>query len=173
MTFTPIMKQKHIEIWGDVMSYNRKAVYEYAKKWAYTRNPKYYNYDGVGGDCTNFASQCMYAGGMPMNYKNTYGWFYINGNNKSPSWTGVEFLYKFLTTNNGIGPKGEVTNLEKIEVGDLIQLCFNGELYTHTLVVVKPGKDIYNVKIASHSYDAFNKALVEYAFKKIRYIHIK
>ena len=44
------------------MRYNRKAVYDYAKEWAYARNPKYYNYDSIGGDCTNFASQCVFVG---------------------------------------------------------------------------------------------------------------
>ena len=33
--------------------YNRKKVIQYAEKWAYSRNPKYYNYDNIGGDCTN------------------------------------------------------------------------------------------------------------------------
>lgn len=49
--------------------YQREKAVEYAKKWAYRRNPKYYNYDGVGGDCTNFVSQCIYAGCKVMNYK--------------------------------------------------------------------------------------------------------
>lgn len=128
--------------------------------------------NGVGGDCTNFASQCIYAGGMSMNYKKIYGWYYINGNNKSPSWTGVEFLYKFLTTNNGIGPKGEETYLTKIEVGDIIQISFDKNTFTHTLVVVQPGINIYNLKIACHTYDAFNKSLAEYTFEKFRCIHI-
>lgn len=43
------------------MGYDRKKSIEYAKKWAYLRNPKYYNFDPVGGDCTSFASQCIYA----------------------------------------------------------------------------------------------------------------
>jgi len=128
--------------------------------------------NGIGGDCTNFASQCIFAGGMPMNYNNIYGWYYINGNNKSPSWTGVEFLYDFLMGNNAIGPKGEESYIGKIEVGDIIQLSFDGNIFTHTLVVVQPGINIYNTKIACHSYDAFNKSLAEYAFNKIRCIHI-
>ena len=57
--------------------YNRQKVYEYAKKWAYRRNPKYYNYDSVGGDCTNFASQCIFAGCGQMNYSKINGW-YVN-----------------------------------------------------------------------------------------------
>lgn len=48
--------------------YNREKALEYAKKWAYKRNPKYYNFDLVGGDCTSFASQCIFAGSNIMNY---------------------------------------------------------------------------------------------------------
>lgn len=155
------------------MSYNRIAVYEYAKKWAYGRNPKYYNFDPVGGDCTNFASQCIFAGGMSMNYNKNYGWYYINGNDKSPSWTGVEFLYNFLITNKGIGPKGEETTIYNLEIGDIIQLSFNGTIFSHTLVVVQPGTNLRNSLIACHTYDAFNKSVAEYAFEKYRCVHVK
>lgn len=41
--------------------YNRLQAIEYAKKWAFSRNPRYYNFDPVGGDCTSFASQCIYS----------------------------------------------------------------------------------------------------------------
>ena len=76
--------------------YNRQKAKEYAKIWAYKRNPRYYNYDSLGGDCTNFISQCIYAGSGVMNYTKTYGWYYNNANDKSPSWTGVDFLYNFF-----------------------------------------------------------------------------
>ena len=152
--------------------YNREEVYEYAKKWAYFRNPKYYNFDPVGGDCTNFASQCIYAGCGQMNYNKNNGWYYINGNNKSPSWTGVEFLYNFLTTNKGAGPYGEEAPIYKLEVGDVIQLSFDGDTFGHSLVVVKNGSSIYNTLIAAHTYDVFNKKVSEYNFKKYRCIHI-
>ena len=76
------------------MRYNRNLAATYARKWALGRNPQYYNYDKLGGDCTNFISQCLFAGKMEMNYRG-YGWYYRNANEKSPSWTGVEFLYDF------------------------------------------------------------------------------
>lgn len=78
------------------VEYDRKKTIEYAKKQAFDRNPNYYNFDSVGGDCTSFASQCMYAGAKLMNYTKEKGWYYIDGNHKSPSWSGVEFLYNFL-----------------------------------------------------------------------------
>lgn len=153
--------------------YNRKKVYEYAKKWAYKRNPRYYNYDNVGGDCTNFASQCIYAGCNQMNYSKNNGWYYIDGNNKSPSWTGVEFLYKFLTNNNRLGPKGEITEIENQEIGDIIQLSFNNNIFSHTLIVIQNGTNTNNTLIAAHTYDVFGKKISEYKFERYRCIHIK
>ena len=38
-----------------------KAEVNYARKWAFSRNPAYYDFENIGGDCTNFVSQCLYA----------------------------------------------------------------------------------------------------------------
>ena len=159
---------------GEILKeYNRTEVYEYAEKWAYNRNPKYYNYDKLGGDCTNFASQCIYAGCKQMNYNRINGWYYINGNDKSPSWTGVEFLYNFLISNTGPGPLGKIVDINNIEIGDIIQLSFDGKIFSHTLVVVQNGTNIYNTLIACHTDDAWGKKVSDYSFKKYRSIHIK
>lgn len=157
------------------IAYNRQKVIEYAQKWAYGRNPKYYNFDSVGGDCTSFASQCIYAGANVMNYSKQKGWYYINGNNKSPAWSGVEFLYNFLTTNKLEGPHGKETNQSQIEIGDIAQLSFNGKRFGHTLVITKieDKSDLNQIFISSHTFDTFNKKISEYNFEKIRFIHIE
>lgn len=98
--------------------YNREEAVQYTKTWAYSRNPKYYNFDSVGGDCTLFVSQCIYAEAKVMNYSQ-YGWYYKNGNNKSASWSGVEYLYKFLVNNKTAGPYGREMALSELEKGDL------------------------------------------------------
>ena len=154
------------------MNYNRNIVYEYAKKWAYGRNPKYYNFDQVGGDCTNFVSQCIYAGYNQMNYDKIYGWYYINGNNKSPSWAGVEFLYNFLISNKSVGPHGVETSIDKLSIGDVIQLSFNGEVFSHSLIVIQDGTSTSNTLIAAHSFDTFGKSVNEYEYEKYRCIYI-
>lgn len=84
------------------VQYDRHKAYNYAQKWAFKRNPIYYNFDNVGGDCTSFVSQCIFAGIGIMNYTKNTGWYYKNGNDKSPSWSGVEFLYNFLTNNKSV-----------------------------------------------------------------------
>lgn len=155
--------------------YNREAVVEYAKKWALARNPRYYNFDNVGGDCTSFASQCIYAGSKIMNYQKDIGWYYINGNNKSPSWSGVEYLYQFLMNNKGIGPQAIKTTQNKIQIGDLAQLSFDGDKFAHTLVIVKIENRFtrQGIKIASHTEDSLERPISEYKFENIRWIHIQ
>ena len=157
------------------IKYNRQEVVEYARKWAFSRNPKYYNFDAVGGDCTSFASQCIFAGSKKMNYEKDLGWYYINGNNKSPSWSGVEYLYQFLTHNRGVGLQAIETIQSKIDVGDIAQLSFDGEKFAHTLVIVNIENKVTfsGIKIASHTWDSFNKPISEYNFQKIRWIHIE
>lgn len=153
--------------------YNRTNTYEYAKRWAYSRNPKYYNYDSIGGDCTNFISQCIFAGYNRMNYNKNNGWYYINGNNKSPSWTGVEFLYNFLLNNKGEGPVGRETTINKLNIGDVIQLNLDGNRFSHSLIVVQNGTSIYNTLVATHTFDTFGKKVADYNYHKYRCIHIE
>ncbi len=155
--------------------YDRQKAIEYAKKWALSRNPAYYNFDNVGGDCTSFISQCIYSGSGTMNYTKEKGWYYINGNNKSPSWSGVEFLYQYLINNKGMGPYGKEVNKEKIELGDIAQLSFDGKKFEHSLFIVNIENrfSLSGIKIASHTFDSYNKAISEYTFEKIRFIHIE
>lgn len=154
--------------------YDREAALEYAKKWAYSRNPRFYDYSMIGGDCTNFASQVLYAGYGEMNYRPTFGWYYINANNKSPSWTGVNQLYNFLVSNRGAGPKAVETTVEGIENGDLLQLDFNGDgRFDHTPVIVDVGERTPDtILVAAHSNDAYMRPLSTYDYKDVRFLHI-
>lgn len=150
--------------------YERQKAVDYAKKWAFGRNPKYYNFDLVGGDCTNFISQCIYAGSGVMNYSQ-YGWYYNNGYDKSASWSGVEYLYKFLIQNKGIGPYAEEVNAQLAQIGDIAQLSFDGNIFGHSLLIVE--KELNKILIATHTQDEYGRNIATYNFKKIRFIHIK
>lgn len=154
--------------------YNRRKVVEYAKKWAYSRNPNYYNFDPVGGDCTSFVSQCIYAGSGVMNYNKQNGWYYINGNNKSPSWSGVNFLYNFLIQNNGVGPHGVKIEQKGVKIGDIVQLSFDGIRFVHSVVIVgiENVDDISKIFIAAHTNDTYNRSLITYGASKVRFTHI-
>jgi len=128
-----------------------------------------------GGDCTSFISQCIYAGSGIMNNTKDTGWYYNNINSRSPSWSGVEFLYNFLTTNKGIGPFGKEVNIEEAEIGDISQINFDGKVFGHSQIIVdKLGNNFSDILIATHTYDSLNRALSTYQnVQKIRFIHIE
>jgi len=155
--------------------YNKNKAIEYARKWAYSRNPKYYNFDLIGGDCTNFVSQCIFEGCPIMNVTKDIGWYYKNGNDKSPSWKGVQFLYNFLTKNYSVGPYGKQVEMKELQEGDIVQLSFNSQYFSHSLIVTKVEKVgmLDGIRVASHTEDNFNKKLNEYNFQKIRFVHIE
>ncbi|MDD3141816.1 MAG: amidase domain-containing protein [Lachnospiraceae bacterium] len=154
--------------------YDREKAVAYAHKWAYGRNPQYYNFDGLGGDCTNFASQVLYAGSGVMNPKPTFGWYYYSLNNRAPAWTGVEFLHNFLMKNQGIGPVGVVADISRVEPGDIVQLSFDGMEFSHSPVVVSVGvaPSPSNILVAAHTLDADNRPLNTYQYVSLRYLHI-
>ena len=140
-------------------TYDRASAIAYAKKWALSRNPRYYNFDPVGGDCTSFISQCLYAGSKKMNYNLENGWYYNNGYIKNKSY----------------GPRGVEVPQNKIEIGDIAQLSFSGNKFEHSLFIIdiKNINDLNKILIATHTYDALNKNIGEYRFSKIRFIHIQ
>lgn len=157
-------------------SYDRLAAVRYAHRWAYSRNPAYYDFQELGGDCTNFASQCIYAGTGVMNFTPTFGWYYIDSADRSPSWTGVEFLRDFLVRERpSLGPTAlETRELRHARLGDVIQLRFEGDVFQHSPVVVRPSSDGDPAKIlvAAHSSDADWRPLDTYRFTDYRVLHI-
>ena len=153
-----------------VFDYDRKSAVDYARKYATTRNPEYYNFDLLGGDCTNFLSQCLFAGSQKMNFKPITGWYYRNLNDRSASWTGVEFFYNFLMDNYGYGPFGALTELDLIQVGDFVQFGQSNGRFYHSAII----SEIYatEVLVCAHTFDALDRPLSSYSYDRIRYIHI-
>ena len=136
--------------------YDREKAVAYAHKWAYGRNPAYGDFSEMGGDCTNFVSQCLHAGGAPMNYTPTFGWFYASLNNRAPAWTGVQPFYRFITTNTKAGPYGWPAELSQLQIGDVMQ---------------HPDPD--NVLVATHSEDADNRPVSHWFYALPRFLHIE
>jgi len=152
------------------IDYDREAATAYAVKWALGRNPAYYSFDKIGGDCTNFASQCLYAGSGVMNDTPVTGWYYHSAGDRTASWTGVDYLYRFLTRNRGAGPSGAAVNRREILPGDLVQLGGPDGRYYHTPVVLATeGREVF---VAAHDLDALWRPLSSYVYRSVRYIHI-
>ncbi len=152
-----------------IIDYARAAAAEYARKWAYGRNPAYYNFDGIGGDCTNFISQCLFAACKKMNRTPVTGWYYDSPDSRAPAWTSVEYLYAFLTKNGGYGPFGALTDFSRAQLGDIIQLGRNDGSFYHSLIITDLSDGI---KVCAHSFNAKDKPLNNYIFARARVIHI-
>ncbi|WP_167958867.1 amidase domain-containing protein [Anaerosporobacter faecicola] len=152
------------------IGYHREATLLYAKRWALSRNPHYFDFEHLGGDCTNFASQCIYAGSNVMNYTPTMGWYYNSIRDRTPSWTGVQYLYNFLVKNKSVGPYAVETDQEHIQPGDIVQLGNSQEYYHSPVIVAIEGGRIY---LAAHTIDAYMRPLDTYVYERARFLHIE
>lgn len=152
-----------------VIPYDRTAAVSYARRWAMSRNPAFYDFEKIGGDCTNFASQSIYAGARTMNFTPVMGWYYRSSYDRSPSWTGVEYLYNFLITNKSIGPFGYAVSLREALPGDIVQLGTMGGDFYHSPVITAVSPQIL---IAAHTYDALDRPLDTYVYDVARVVHI-
>lgn len=156
-----------------IKKYNRTKAVEYALEYSLKRNNKYHDYTNEGGNCTNFASQVLYAGCNVMNYSKN-GWYYLSAENTSISWANVVPFYNFLISNKDVGVFGKESPLESCEVGDIIQLKFkNKPTFSHCLVVTKiTNHSPKGIFVCANTRDVKNVPVSFYSYEKIRLIHI-
>lgn len=153
--------------------YDRLSAVRYAHTWAYARNPRYYDFELLGGDCTNFASQCLFAGAGIMDLTPTFGWYYLSADRRAPAWTGVQYLYNYLMRERDTpGPTARGVPIGLLEPGDLVQLSFDGVRFSHCPFVVAAGASPETLLLAAHSEDADNRPLASYAYRLARFLHI-
>ncbi len=121
--------------------YDRMKAKAYADRWWNSRNPAFPSFPV---DCTNFISQCLFAGGAPMNYTNnrSQGWWmradYRPGGPEtwSYSWAVAHSLHWYLRTAQS-GLRGELqAAANALQIGDVIQYDWNGDgRFTHSTMV--------------------------------------
>lgn len=153
--------------------YDRTKASLYAQKYALTKNAEYFDYTNIGGNCTNYCSQCLFAGANKMNFS-LNGWYYMSPSNTSVSWANVEPFYNFLTTNKKEGPFASESSFEMCEVGDFIQLKFKQkQVYSHCLIITKINSKTPNgIIVCANSRDILNKPLSFFNYEKMRILHI-
>lgn len=154
------------------MTFNRLKAVEYAQTWALSRNPKYKAFDKLGGDCTNYISQCMFAGGIEMTVKQN-GWFYHSLASRAPAWTGVNEFFAFAISNKSQGLKCKIGNLNNCNVGDVVQFEKNGK-YFHSAIITKVINSSLpeGVLVCAHDNNALNRRLSTYAYHSLRILNI-
>lgn len=162
---------------GTWHAYDQAAARSYADYWWNKRNSDFNDYSNSGGDCTNFASQVIYAGAPQMDNSGSYQWYNYGNWNASSSWLVVGWLYDYLTHNTWTGPYGYNSNMCNMFWGDVIQL-HNGSFWAHSVVVVSsiyPQRcwDPSYIWVDAHSTDRYHYPLSNYAWATaMRYIDI-
>jgi hypothetical protein len=118
--------------------YDRQKAVEYAERWWNDYNPKFQEFEV---DCTNYVSQCLWAGGAPMKHSSdrAKGWWYRFEEpvNWSFSWAVAHALRWYLpTSRSGLRGK-EVSSADQLELGDVICYDFDGDgRWQHNTIVV-------------------------------------
>lgn len=118
--------------------YDREAVAQYADTWWDMGNPEFKHFDV---DCTNFVSQCLYAGDIPMDYTNkkNQGWWYRkqNGDDQwSLSWSVSHSLNWYLADPQSVFQAEKVENPDQLDIGDVITYDWDGDgKFQHSTIV--------------------------------------
>lgn len=166
--------------------YDRTKALEYANKYVNIRNNNWSSYDIYGGNCQNYASQIINAGGIPMDNLGSIGmqWKHYSDSineeeiesGRSYSWTGVEEFYEYAKYNKGYGLVAKTNaNYYSALEGDIAQVGYN-DTYRHTTVVVgkvlDDNNNILDLIINSNSIDLENYPLQGYVYPNKRIIKI-
>ena len=118
--------------------YNRAAAVEYARQWVNAKNPNYKAYDALGGNCMNFASQVLHAGGI----RQTDGWFFESPKKFYRSWINVDGFTAYATSASPDKLLCDVNaNYYSGQPGDLILMGIDSPTNHATIIcdVVKDG----------------------------------
>lgn len=134
-------------------NYNRELAREYAIKWAISSNKQYYNYINDGGDCTNFVSQVLRAGGMDFigsrkNATSIDSWFYYSSDlpNRTSTWTSANAfnlhfgksgkrVYKYREYSIEEALKNWDEIYSSIYIGDIIQYTRPNNIAFHSQAI--------------------------------------
>ncbi|MCQ2547438.1 MAG: amidase domain-containing protein [Clostridia bacterium] len=134
------------------VAYDRESALKYAKKYVKKRNTKagWAVFDDWGGNCQNFGSQMLNAGGIPMDLEGSQVWKYYGTTNDnsnsaygySASWAVAPSFRYYAQNNKGYGLVAKVdVNKFAAEAGDILQVGTGKDGISHTNVVVGTVKD--------------------------------
>lgn len=125
-------------------SYDRAAAVAYARRWASDRSEDWPDYSLNGGNCQNFVSQCLYAGGIPMDIQGDYVWKWYGDTpddraraaGRSASWSGVNEFLEYVQNNTGGGMVAVAdAPYDSGEIGDVLLLGFDEENCYHAVII--------------------------------------
>ncbi|MFM9697516.1 amidase domain-containing protein [Streptomyces europaeiscabiei] len=106
-------------------AYNYNAMATYTEKYWKNYNSAYRKYNSAGGDCTNYLSQGLLAGGWKQISTVTpeeYDTWYYASNGTADAWIGVNEWSWFTQTAKRTTA---LANVYQMDIGDVLQVDFN------------------------------------------------
>lgn len=162
--------------------FRRDLAAAYADRWWNEGNPAYELFEV---NCTNYVSQCIFAGNAPMNYtgKRGSGWWYKGRTNGqewwSYSWAVSNALNHYLSTARKSGLQAvTVQSAEELQLGDVITYDWNGDgRFEHSTIVTafdSAGQPLVNANtVASrHRYWDYQDSYAWTKGTRYRFFHI-
>ena len=123
--------------------YDRQAAREYMLAYVGRRNPGFMAYDDYGGNCMNFGSQVLLAGGIPMDTDGGYetGWYWFGQHSATLPWVNVGWFLEYAAAEREHG-LAAVVNAPYFsgETGDIITMGVD-EPANHTTVILDVIRD--------------------------------
>ncbi|MFE2928936.1 amidase domain-containing protein [Streptomyces goshikiensis] len=138
--------------------YDYAAMAAYAEKYWKNYNPAYRTFNGGGGDCTNFISQSLKAGGWQnvsgttSDYRN---WWY-SGSQQTDSWVGANEWAWFTNSNKRAA---NLANVYQLDVGDILQVDFNRDGSKDHSMIVTYRSSAGIPYLTYHSTNTYRKSL--------------
>ena len=127
---------------AEAAGYDPQAAVNYAHQYALNYNPAYSSWKGRGGDCANFASQCLTAGGLSQDGT----WQPYTG-----AWLGANNLRLYLIARGDCTGYSTVS-VNNITIGDLVwSRGEDGTGYGHVMVVTAVSN--IGINICGHTND--------------------
>lgn len=141
-------------------AYDYKAMATYAAKYWNKYNPDYpdFNGQGAGGDCTNFVSQSLKAGGWKHvpGYTNDFHKWFGNSDIQSDSFVGVNEFSWFALSSKRVT---SLANVYQLDVGDVLQMDFNKDgSKDHSMIVTSRSSQGVPY-VTYHSTNTYNRSV--------------
>ena len=165
-------------------SYDRGAAVAYARQWVGARSDSWPDYSRNGGNCQNFVSQCLLAGGIPMDIYSPgiWKWYGSTPNNlpqmagRSGSWSSVGDFLEYAQNNSGYGLAAVAdAPYYSGRPGDIIHLG-SAERWRHTVlitgVVEDGGGNTEDYLVCSNTADLRDFPVSAYAYTRQMLIRV-
>lgn len=184
-----ILRDKNDRVAVNNAFYSREKAKAYIDAYWKQYNPAYPSFHKGGGDCANFASQVLAAGGMPWadsgkGYTHSGSWYCKPGATNKDGDKRITLSWKVAASfkahwqnrveRHMMLSYAEIQkNIDSVShethIGDIVQFCYSSGVPYHTLIVtgfnMDPEYHVRDIVLASHTHESNTRSLYRTVLK--------